>query len=98
MFKTARSTAVAVALCALVFSAAGLQAKVFKMANQGDVVSMDPYSLNESFQLSFLANVYDALVLYNKQTGIAPGLATEGVEIGDRPRFFLVIQDRKREP
>jgi peptide/nickel transport system substrate-binding protein len=98
MFKTARSTALAAALCALALSPAGLQAKVFKMANQGDIVSMDPYSLNESFQLSFLANVYDALVLYNKQTGIAPGLATEGVEIGDRPRFFLVIQDRKREP
>jgi peptide/nickel transport system substrate-binding protein len=90
MFKTARSTALAVALCALVFSAAGLQAKVFKMANQGDVVSMDPYSLNESFQLSFLANIYDALVLYTKQTGVAPGLATEWKQVNPTTwRFTL---------
>jgi peptide/nickel transport system substrate-binding protein len=51
---------------------------------------MDPYSLNESFQLSFLANVYDALVLYNKQTGVAPGLATEWKQVNPTTwRFTL---------
>lgn len=90
MFKAARSAALAAALCALAFSPAGLQAKVFKMANQGDVVSMDPHSLNESFQLSFLSNVFDALVLYNKQTGVAPGLATEWKQVNPTTwRFTL---------
>ncbi len=90
MFKAAKSAALAAALCALAFSPAGLQAKVFKMANQGDVVSMDPHSLNESFQLSFLSNVFDALVLYNKQTGVAPGLATEWKQVNPTTwRFTL---------
>ena len=51
-------------------------AKPLRMANQGDVVSLDPHSLNESFQLSFLSNVFDPLVLFDKKTGVAPGLAT----------------------
>jgi peptide/nickel transport system substrate-binding protein len=62
---------------ALALGATALEAKTLKMANQGDVTSMDPHSLNESFQLSFLGNIYDSLVLFNKQSGIAPALATE---------------------
>ncbi|MEP6702007.1 MAG: ABC transporter substrate-binding protein, partial [Betaproteobacteria bacterium] len=61
----------------MALTATGTQAVTMKMANQGDVTSMDPHSLNESFQLSFLGNVYDSLVLFSKQTGLAPALATE---------------------
>src|SRR5258706_15437728 len=60
-----------------VLAAGGAAAKTLKMANQGDVTSMDPHSLNESFQLSFLGNIYDSLVLFNKQSDVAPALATE---------------------
>jgi len=79
MLHKARITAVALALgvAAALSGAPALQAKTLKMANQGDVTSMDPHSLNESFQLSFLGNIYDSLVLFNKQSGVAPALATE---------------------
>jgi peptide/nickel transport system substrate-binding protein len=74
--KLHRINAAALAL-ATCLSVTVAQAKIFRMANQGDVVSLDPHSLNESFQLSFLSNVFDPLVLFNKQTGVAPGSATE---------------------
>ena len=34
-------------------------AVTLRVANQGDVQSMDPHSLNESLQLSFTGNVYE---------------------------------------
>jgi peptide/nickel transport system substrate-binding protein len=51
-------------------------AVILRVANQGDALSMDPHSLNESLQLSFTANVYEGLVLRNKSLGLDPGLAT----------------------
>lgn len=74
------------ALCALFgaeFAAPSLAADatpalvVFKMANQGDAVSMDPHSLNESLQLGFLNNIYEALVGFDKSLKLAPALATD---------------------
>nr|MCU0949741.1 ABC transporter substrate-binding protein [Burkholderiaceae bacterium] len=50
--------AAALAAAALL-GAGGTLAKTFKFANQGDVVSMDPHSLNESFLLNFMGNVYE---------------------------------------
>ncbi|MCC7150630.1 MAG: ABC transporter substrate-binding protein, partial [Rubrivivax sp.] len=49
-------------LAAACLSAAVVGAKTLRMANQGDALSMDPHSLQESFQLSFLANIYEPLV------------------------------------
>ena len=60
---------------ALMLSSAA-NAKTLRVANQGDALSMDPHSLNESLQLSFTGNVFDALVNHNKQLGLEPGLAT----------------------
>jgi peptide/nickel transport system substrate-binding protein len=51
-------------------------AKTFRLANQGDALSMDPHSLNESLQLSFTNSIYEALVGKDKQLGFVPGLAT----------------------
>jgi peptide/nickel transport system substrate-binding protein len=56
---------------------AAAQGKVFKYANQGDALSMDPHSLNESVQLNFVGNVYETLVARGKQLELVPGLATE---------------------
>lgn len=53
------------------------EAKTFKFANQGDVVSMDPHSLNESFLLSFMGNVYEPLVGRGKKLELIPLLATD---------------------
>jgi peptide/nickel transport system substrate-binding protein len=48
-----------------------------RVANQGDVQSMDPHSLNESLQLSFTGNVYEPLVERDKTMALTPALATK---------------------
>ena len=63
----------AAVLCAATF---GAQAQTVRIANQGDALSMDPHSLNESLQLSVTGNVYEALVGRNKDLSVAPALAT----------------------
>ncbi|HJT06106.1 MAG TPA: ABC transporter substrate-binding protein [Stellaceae bacterium] len=50
-------------------------AKTLKFANDGDVSSMDPYFLNETFLLSFLGNVYEPLVGRGKHLELVPKLA-----------------------
>jgi peptide/nickel transport system substrate-binding protein len=70
-FKTHLIAAAAV-LCA----AFGVQAQTVRIANQGDSLSMDPHSLNESLQLSVTGNVYEPLVGRNKDLSLAPALAT----------------------
>jgi peptide/nickel transport system substrate-binding protein len=55
------------------FSAA---AQTVRIANQGDALSLDPHSLNESLQLSVTNNVYEPLVGRNKDLSLAPALAT----------------------
>jgi peptide/nickel transport system substrate-binding protein len=58
--------------------AAGMvaNAQTIRIANQGDALSLDPHSLNESLQLSVDLNVYDALTDRNKDLSLAPSLAT----------------------
>ena len=51
-------------------------AQTIRIANQGDALSLDPHSLNESMQLGLLANVYEPLVGRNKDLSAAPLLAT----------------------
>ena len=59
-------------------SAAGVvaSAQTVRIANQGDALSMDPHSLNESLQLSVTGNVYEPLVGRNKDLSLTPMLAT----------------------
>jgi peptide/nickel transport system substrate-binding protein len=64
------------AAATLIAVAAIAQAQTARIANQGDSLSMDPHSLNESLQLSVTGNVYEALVGRNKDLSVAPGLAT----------------------
>ena len=61
---------------AVLCAALGAQAQAVRIANQGDSLSMDPHSLNESLQLSVTGNVYEGLVGRNKDLSVAPGLAT----------------------
>jgi peptide/nickel transport system substrate-binding protein len=51
------------------------QAATVRVANQGDVLSLDPHSLNEAVQLSFLNNVFEALVTRGKDLKLMPSLA-----------------------
>ena len=72
------SLALAVGLAAVsALTAPQAQAKTYKFADQGDAISMDPHSLNESLQLSFTGNVYEALTARDKSLGLVPGLATK---------------------
>jgi peptide/nickel transport system substrate-binding protein len=67
---TVLATAIALA-CGLA------QAATLRVANQGDAVSMDPHSLNESLQLSITGNVYEPLVGRDKKLQLEPALATK---------------------
>ncbi|MBM6700647.1 ABC transporter substrate-binding protein, partial [Bifidobacterium pullorum subsp. saeculare] len=51
-------------------------AQTIRIANQGDALSLDPHSLQESLQLSTTNNVYETLVGRNKDLSVAPVLAT----------------------
>lgn len=63
---------VAIAAMSLAANAATL-----KVANQGDALSMDPHSLNESLQLSVVGNVYEPLVTRGRDFKLTPALATD---------------------
>ncbi|QCB46762.1 ABC transporter substrate-binding protein [Hydrogenophaga sp. PAMC20947] len=65
------------ALVSAAFLSAGLvQAQTVRIGNQGDALSMDPHSLNETTQLSVTGNVYEPLVARDKNLALTPGLAT----------------------
>lgn len=51
-------------------------AQTVRIGNQGDALSMDPHSLNESLQLSVTGNVYEPLVGRDKNLNLVPALAT----------------------
>ncbi len=52
-------------------------AVTLRIANQGDALSLDPHSLNESLQLTVLNNVYEPLVTRGRDYKLAPALATD---------------------
>src|SRR5512140_1037501 len=59
----------------------GAGAQTVRVANQGDSLSMDPHSLNESLQLSVTGNIYEGLVARNKDLSLAPALATSWKQV-----------------
>jgi peptide/nickel transport system substrate-binding protein len=65
-----------VAALALAVAAPGALGASVRVANQGDVLSLDPHSFNEAVQLSFLNNVFEALVTRGKDLKLTPSLAT----------------------
>ncbi|HVJ54554.1 MAG TPA: ABC transporter substrate-binding protein [Aliidongia sp.] len=84
------------ALAAAAFSAISAlggfdaSAAVFRWANDGDVNSLDPYARNETFLLSFDANMYEPLVRRDRNLKLEPALATEWSQTApDTWRFKL---------
>jgi peptide/nickel transport system substrate-binding protein len=61
---------------ALLAAPSPASAVTFRYAFQGDLNSLDPYSLNETFTLGALGNVMEALTKRDKNLKIIPGLAT----------------------
>ena len=53
----------------------GLSAETFRWANDGDANSMDPYTRNETFLLTFTQNMYEPLVRRNRELKVEPALA-----------------------
>jgi len=72
--RLARALAAFALLATLAMPAAAV---TFRMANQGDPLSMDPHSLADGLQLNFLNNVYEALVTLDRKLQLAPALATD---------------------
>ena len=69
-------------LLSAVLAASGtVAAQTFRFASQGDPQTMDPYSQNESFTNSVNGQVYEKLVVRDKQLGIKPALATEWQQV-----------------
>ena len=66
-----------VLIAALLLTCSLTHAITLRVANQGDVQSMDPHSLNESLQLSFMGSVYESLVMRGKDMSVTPLLATK---------------------
>jgi peptide/nickel transport system substrate-binding protein len=71
--STPVAAAVFVALACLGTTAGAV---TLKIGNQGDALSMDPHSLNESLQLTVLENVFETLVYRGPDYKLTSGLAT----------------------
>src|SRR5215813_10680893 len=67
----------ALVIIVLAWIAGAGHAKTFRYADQGDVLSMDPYMFNEALLLSFDGNMYEPLVGRGKKLELVPELATE---------------------
>ncbi|MEX3008573.1 ABC transporter substrate-binding protein [Hoeflea sp. TYP-13] len=72
------------------FATQAMAENTFKFAFQGTLKSLDPYSLNETFTLGTLGNVYEGLTKRGPDLAILPGLA-ESWEVVEptRWRFHL---------
>src|SRR3954467_13928597 len=71
-------------------SIASAHAATLRFAFQGEFKSLDPYSLNESFTLGMLGNVYEGLTKRDKDLKIIPGLAERWEQLEPtRWRFYL---------
>mgnify|MGYP003700633009 CR=1 FL=1 len=65
---------------------------VFKFAFQGSLKSLDPYSLNETFTLGTLGNVYEGLIRRGPELDIQPALATSW-EIVEPTRWRFKLRE-----
>jgi peptide/nickel transport system substrate-binding protein len=64
--------------------------QTFRYAYQGELKSLDPYALNETFTLGTLANVYEGLVVRDAEMKLKPGLAQSWEQISETTwRFHL---------
>ncbi len=70
-------------------------AQTLKWANNGDVSSMDPYFLNETFLLGFLSNIYEPLVGRGKKLELEPKLAESWLQTAPTVWRFKLRQNVK---
>jgi peptide/nickel transport system substrate-binding protein len=71
-----KKTLAATLVTAAMITMGAASAQTVRIGNQGDALSMDPHSLNESLQLSVTGNIYEPLVGRDANLKLAPALAT----------------------
>ncbi|MEI9986704.1 MAG: ABC transporter substrate-binding protein [Aliidongia sp.] len=77
-------------LVLLLLGGPAAEAAAFRWASDGDVISLDPYAVSETFTLSFAANIYEPLVRRDRNLKLEPALATEWAQTApDTWRFKL---------
>ena len=87
--KLAKSL-IGASLIAGMMATSALAENTFKFAFQGSLKSLDPYSLNETFTLGTLENVYEGLTRRGPDLQIEPALAESwSIEEPTRWRFNL---------
>jgi peptide/nickel transport system substrate-binding protein len=70
-----RQTCLAAVASIIAFALAPASAQTLRYANQGDLKSLDPYTLNESTTIAHHGQVYEGLTARDKDLSIIPGLA-----------------------
>jgi peptide/nickel transport system substrate-binding protein len=88
VFTLRRAFALATILGTAMSVASIAEAKTFRWANSGDVSSMDPYARQETFLLTFTANIYDPLVRRDKELKLEPALAVKWGQTDPNTWFF----------
>lgn len=83
------AAAAAVALCCTPPAAA----QTLRFAFQGEVASMDPYAVNETFTTAFLSSVYEPLVRRAADLSLEPGLAERWERDGETRWIFHLRRD-----
>ena len=76
-----RRTLIAIAIAAAVAVPSIGQAKTFRWAAQGDILTFDPHSQNEGMTIAANSYVYEPLVDYDKSFKVVPRLATGGEQV-----------------
>jgi peptide/nickel transport system substrate-binding protein len=71
-----KKTLAATLVTAAMITMGAASAQTIRIGNQGDALSMDPHSLNESLQLSVTGNIYEPLVGRDANLKLTPALAT----------------------
>ncbi|WP_419902465.1 ABC transporter substrate-binding protein [Kiloniella sp.] len=85
----------AASACVLALGAGVANAETLKWSFQGDVQSLDPHGLNETFTLGFLGNVYEGLTNYDNNMVIQPGLAVSWENTGPTTWIFKLREGVK---
>ena len=76
-----RRTLIAIAIAAAVAVPSIGQAKSFRWAAQGDILTFDPHSQNEGMTIAANSYIYEPLVDYDKDFKVVPRLATEWEQV-----------------
>jgi peptide/nickel transport system substrate-binding protein len=72
-----KRTLITFVIAAALGLAPGIDAKTLRWATQGDIATHDPHAQNESFNNQFNGQIYEQLLMRNKQMMPVPSLATE---------------------